>query len=376
MSAAGRILIVGGGIAGQAVAEELRRRDPAVELTLVCAEQAAPYDRVRLSHLLAGEASADELRLRPDEWYADRAVDLLLGRTVATLDLDAGLATLDDGRVLQFDQVALTTGSEALLPPLPGLDLPGVHAFRDPADCAAITSAAASGISRAAVIGGGLLGLEAAYGLVQRGVAVTVVHLMDRLMERQLDAAAGALLLPAIEALGVEVLLEHATAELLPGDDGRVAGLRFASGAELPADLVVVSIGIKSRTDLARAARPGDRPRHRRRRPPAHEPPARRRGRRVRRAPRDRLRHRRADPRAGGGRGRHAARPHRPRLRGLGPDGEAEGDGDRPRHRRRRDRRPRRRRHGRQQLPQGDRRRRRPRARRGPARRHARRTSC
>lgn len=248
------ILVIGGGIAGQAVVEELRRRDAAIGLTLVCGEQAAPYDRVRLSHLLAGEATPDELRLRPDEWYADRGVELLLGRTVAALDLDGGVATLDDGRVLGFDQVALSTGSEALLPPLPGLDLPGVHAFRDPADCAAITSAAAAGARRAAVIGGGLLGLEAAYGLVQRGVEVTVVHLVDRLMERQLDAAAGALLLPAIEALGVEVLLEHATAELLPGDDGRVAGLRFASGAELPADLVVVSIGIRSRTELARAA--------------------------------------------------------------------------------------------------------------------------
>ncbi|HST42529.1 MAG TPA: nitrite reductase large subunit NirB [Conexibacter sp.] len=248
------ILVIGGGIAGQAVVEELRRRDAQVPLTLVCGEQAAPYDRVRLSHLLAGEADASELQLRPDAWYDDRGVELLLGTTVTALDPDHGTATLDDGRVIAFEQAAITTGSDALMPPLPGLDLPGVHAFRDPADCAAITSAAAAGVKRAAVIGGGLLGLEAAYGLVQRGVEVTVVHLVDRLMERQLDAAAGALLLPAIEALGVEVLLEHATAELLPGDDGRVAGMRFASGAELPADLVVVSIGIRSRTDLARAA--------------------------------------------------------------------------------------------------------------------------
>lgn len=247
------ILVIGGGIAGQAVVEEVRRRDMTTPLTLVCGEQAAPYDRVRLSHLLAGEAEAGELQLRPHEWYADRGVELLLGRQVTALDHVAGTATLDDGAVRTFDQAVLATGSDALMPPLPGIDLPGVHGFRDPADCEAIASGAATA-RRAVVIGGGLLGLEAAYGLVQRGVTVTVVHLVDRLMERQLDAAAGALLLPAIEALGVEVLLEHATAELLPGDDGRVAGVRFASGAQAPADLVVVSIGIRSRTDLARAA--------------------------------------------------------------------------------------------------------------------------
>jgi nitrite reductase (NADH) large subunit len=252
-AAAGRIVVVGGGIAGQAVVEEVRRRDAEVPLTLVCGEHAAPYDRVRLSHLLAGEAASGELRLRPDSWYEDRGVELLLGRTVTALDHAAGAAALDDGGALAFEHAVLATGSDALLPPLPGIDLPGVHAFRDPADCEAIAAATATA-RRAVVIGGGLLGLEAAYGLVQRGVMVTVVHLVDRLMERQLDAAAGALLLPAIEALGVEVLLEHATAELLPGDDGRVAGVRFASGAHAPADLVVVSIGIRPRTDLASAA--------------------------------------------------------------------------------------------------------------------------
>ena len=252
MSADG-VLVVGGGIAGQAVCEEVRRRDAGVPLTLVCGEAAAPYDRVRLSHLLAGEARADELALRPDDWYADRGVELLTGRQVVALDADAGMATLDDGRSLRFERAALCTGSDPLLPPLPGIDLPGVHAFRDPDDCAAIAAGAADA-RRAVVIGGGLLGLEAAYGLVRHGVHVTVVHLVERLMERQLDAAAAALLLPAIEALGVRVLLERQTTELRAEADGRVSTVRFADGTCEQADLVVVSIGIRPRVELARAA--------------------------------------------------------------------------------------------------------------------------
>ena len=266
--AAEGILVVGGGIAGQAVCEEVRRRDADMPLTLVCGEAVAPYDRVRLSHLLAGEADAEELALRPDDWYADRRVDLLLGRQVVALDADAGIARLDDGLELRFAQAALCTGSDPLMPPLPGIDLPGVYAFRTPQDCAAI-AAGAAGARRAFVIGGGLLGLEAAYGLVQHGVHVTVVHLVDRLMERQLDAAAAALLLPAIEALGVRVLLERETAELRAEADGRVTAVRFADGSEQQADLVVVSIGIRPRVELARAAGARGRARNRRRRPHA-----------------------------------------------------------------------------------------------------------
>ncbi len=249
---ADRIVVVGGGIAGQSVCEEVRRRDADVPLTLVCGEDAAPYDRVRLSHLLAGEAEADDLALRPEEWYADRSVELLLGRRVVGLDPDAGACTLDDGTELRFAHAVLCTGSDPLLPPLPGIDLAGVHAFRTPQDCTAIAAAAPTARD-AVVIGGGLLGLEAAYGLVKQGAAVTVVHLVDRLMERQLDAPAAELLLPAIEALGVRVLLERQTSELV-GVDGCVTGVRFADGSEQPADLVVVSIGIRPRTDLAAAA--------------------------------------------------------------------------------------------------------------------------
>ncbi|MEA2448699.1 MAG: nitrite reductase large subunit, partial [Thermoleophilaceae bacterium] len=158
------VLVVGGGIAGQAVCEELRRRDPQRPITLVCAEDRLPYDRVALSHLLAGEADPLGLQLRPDDWYPDRCVDVRLGVRAERLDPDAGVCELSDGSTVRFDRAVLCTGSDPLLPPIDGIDLPGVHPFRGPADCDAI-AAAAAGASRAAVIGGGLLGLEAARGV-------------------------------------------------------------------------------------------------------------------------------------------------------------------------------------------------------------------
>ena len=182
------VLIVGGGIAGQAACEALRERDPDVPIALVCGEPRLPYDRVKLSHLLAASTDADALQLRPDDWYGDRDIELRVGRSAVALDPDGGTCTLDDGELLRFDRCVLATGSTPLMPPLPGLDQAGVHLFRGPEDCTAIL-AAAEHAERAAVIGGGLLGLEAAYGLAAHGCPVSVVHLLDRLMERQLDDA-------------------------------------------------------------------------------------------------------------------------------------------------------------------------------------------
>jgi nitrite reductase (NADH) large subunit len=242
------IVVVGGGIAGQALVEALRARDPDVTIALVCDEPHLPYDRVRLSEILVSGAPADELRLRPDEWYEDHAIRIVRGRAVWCRP-DHKLIGLDDGTLVAYDRLALATGSRPLLPPIPGIDLDGVHAFRDPADCAAI-AAAAPHARHAVVIGGGLLGLEAARGIAAQGAGVTVVHLMDRLMERQLDAGAAAMLAPAIADLGVDVLLERQT-EAIVGN-GTVRALRFADGDELPADLVVVSIGITPEVELAR----------------------------------------------------------------------------------------------------------------------------
>ena len=244
------ILVIGGGIAGQAVCERVRERDPHVPVALLCKERELPYDRVALSHLLAGETTRSELQLRPQEWYADHDVDVRLGAAAAALDLDGGRCRLADGEELAFERVVLCTGSDPLMPPLSGIDLPGVLAFRDPADCDAI-AARAREASAAVVIGGGLLGLEAARGIAGLGCPVTIVHLVERLMERQLDDGAAALLLGAMRELDVEVRLETQTAALV--GEAAVSGLLLADGSMLPADLVVVSIGIRPQVSLARA---------------------------------------------------------------------------------------------------------------------------
>src|SRR4051795_11718911 len=247
------VLIVGGGIAGQAVCEALRARDPEVPLTLLCGEPRLPYDRVVLSHLLSGEAAEEDLQLRPAEWYRDRRVDVRVAARAQTLDPERGVCELQDGTALAFSRAVLCTGSDPLVPPIPGTDLRRVHVFRGPEDCAAIATAARRS-QRAVVIGGGLLGLEAARGVAEHGCATTVVHLMGRLMERQLDAGAAALLAPAMQELGVEVLLERQTTELLADPSDGVCGVRFADGTELEADLVVISIGIRPQVELARAS--------------------------------------------------------------------------------------------------------------------------
>ncbi|MDP2713037.1 MAG: nitrite reductase large subunit NirB [Solirubrobacteraceae bacterium] len=245
------VVIVGGGIAGQAVCEALRERDADVAITLICGERSAPYDRVRLSEILVSGEDPQTLQLRPPEWYEDNGVELLVGRTVTWVDAERGALGLDDVDELAFDRLVLATGSQPLMPPIPGIDLAGVHPFRDPADCDAIRVAAAQGgVRRAAVIGGGLLGLEAARGIAAQGCAVTVVHLLDRLMERQLDAGASALLAPALLGLDIDVEFERSTQQIIGPE--RAHGLRFSDGSELLADLVVVSIGIRPETELAR----------------------------------------------------------------------------------------------------------------------------
>ncbi len=246
------VVIVGGGIAGQAVCEALRERDRDVSITLVCGESSAPYDRVRLSEILVSGEDPQTLQLRPAEWYADNDVELLVGRIVTWVDAERGVLGLDDVDELAFDRLVLATGSRPLMPPIPGIGLDGVHPFRDPADCDAIRLAAAQGgVARAAVIGGGLLGLEAARGIAAQGCAVTVVHLLDRLMERQLDAGASALLTPALLGLDIDVEFDRNTQQIIGPE--RAHGLRFTDGSELHADLVVVSIGIHPETELARS---------------------------------------------------------------------------------------------------------------------------
>lgn len=245
------LVIVGGGIAGQAVAERARAAAPSLPITILAAEDRAPYDRVRLSSLLARGGDPEALRLRPESWYEDASVDLRTGTRVAAIDRDAAHVETDAGELLPYDALCLCTGSEAAVPPIPGIEADGVMVFRTPEDCEAIL-AAAEGAGHACILGGGLLGLEAARGLLDHDVPVTVVHLEDHLMERQLDGDAGGLLARRMRELGVEVLLGRRTERVL--GEGRVAGLAFADGTRLSCDLLVVCVGIRPRVDLARRA--------------------------------------------------------------------------------------------------------------------------
>ena len=247
-----RLIVVGNGMVGLRLVEELLARAPdRYDLTVVGKEPRPAYNRVLLSSLLAGEVSDEDVRLRDLAWYAENGVRLILGVQAEQLDPGTGTVRLADGSDLAFDRLVLATGSQPIRPPMPGLDLSGVLTFRDLADVDAIHAACARG-RRAVVIGGGLLGIEAAYGLARAGLAVDLVHLMDRLMERQLDPRAGQLLKTAVESKGIRVVLEGET-EAFEGR-GTVEGVRLKDGRVLPADLVVVAIGIRPETTLARQA--------------------------------------------------------------------------------------------------------------------------
>jgi nitrite reductase [NAD(P)H] large subunit len=245
-----RLIVVGNGMVGLRFVELARAGD--CYRTIVVGKEPQPaYNRVLLSSLLAGEVSAADVRFRDAAWYADQRIELLLGTPADSIDASGRLLRLADGRILAFDRLVLATGSQPIRPPIPGVTLPGVMTCRDLADVEAI-HAAADGVRRAVVIGGGLLGIEAAYGLVRAGLDVDLLHLMDRLMERQLDRRAGALLRTAVEAKGIRVVLEAET-EAVEGD-ATVEAVRLQDGRVLPADLVVVAIGIRPETTLARQA--------------------------------------------------------------------------------------------------------------------------
>ena len=250
-----RLLVIGTGMSGMATVEAALAHHGADrwDVTMVGAEPELPYNRVLLSQLLAGDVTERELRLRQDPWFADRGITLRSGVVVRAVDLAKRQAELADGEQLDYDRLVLATGSQAALPPIPGVELDGVHAFRSLHDARSILAGAAgAGARRAVVIGGGLLGLEAARGLRARGLHVTVVHLVDRLMEQQLDPLAAQMLARSMRALGVELRLGAATEQI--AGRGGVERVVLAGGEELAADLVVVATGVRPDVQLARDA--------------------------------------------------------------------------------------------------------------------------
>jgi nitrite reductase (NADH) large subunit len=254
-----KLVMVGNGMAGVRTLEELLKIAPDLyEITVFGAEPHPNYNRILLSPVLAGEQTLDEIVLNPFSWYEENHITLHAGKTVTEVDRVKRIvrATANDGSVVEaaYDRLLMCTGSNPFILPVAGKDLEGVIAYRDIADTTAMIEAATQ-YKNAVVIGGGLLGLEAANGLMLRGMTVTVVHVMPTLMERQLDSVAGDLLRKSLEARGLHFLMGAQTQELVGSEDegrgGRVKSIKFKDGTQVPADLVVMAVGIRPNTALA-----------------------------------------------------------------------------------------------------------------------------
>ncbi len=247
------LVVIGNGMAGMRTVEEMLKLPGGkrYRITVFGAEPHVNYNRIMLSSVLAGDKSVDEIVINSREWYAENGITLITGDAVKKIDREARTVTSAAGVTVPYDKILLATGSRPLAPPIPGLGLPGTCAFRDIADVDKMLAAAKTH-KRAVVIGGGLLGLEAAWGLKQRGMSVALVHLMPTLMERQLDAAAGQLLQRDLDRRGIAFFTDGQTEEITGTE--RVEGVQLADGRFIPADLVVLAIGIRPNIDLAKGA--------------------------------------------------------------------------------------------------------------------------
>jgi NAD(P)H-dependent nitrite reductase large subunit/NAD(P)H-dependent nitrite reductase small subunit len=250
-----KLVVVGNGMAGMKVVEELLELAPnAYDITVFGAEPHGNYNRILLSPVLAGEKRVEEIMLNPLEWYPEKGVTLHAGDPVVAIDRIRKVVRSSNGVEAPYDRVLLACGSTPLMLPVPGNDLPGVVTFRDLQDVDAMLDAARRH-KKAVVIGGGLLGLEAANGLLKQGMDVTVVHIFDTLMERQLDRAAAGLLKESLEKRGLKFKMPAKTVRILSSESQpRVRGIEFEDGSALEADLVVMAVGIRPNVTLAQAA--------------------------------------------------------------------------------------------------------------------------
>ncbi len=246
------LVVIGNGMAAARFVEELSARALGrYAIAIVGEEPRLAYNRILLSSLLAKEIAPADIELKPARWWRDRGVTLRYGCAAQAVDTEKRTVTLADGRLLAFSKLVFATGSDPLKLSVSGVDLPGVLTFRDIRDVDAMAAIASHG-KRIAVIGGGLLGIEAAHGLVKRGARVTLVHLMDRLMERQLDPRAAAMLKRAIEKKGVEILLNAETSRIVGAD--HVDGVELKGGRFVAADVVILAAGIRPKAGIAAAA--------------------------------------------------------------------------------------------------------------------------
>ena len=246
------LVIVGNGMAAARLVDELAKAALGrYAIAVIGDEPRLAYNRVLLSSVLAGETASHDIELRPAEWWRERGVTLKYGCAVTEIDVGRRELKIANEESIAFSRLVLATGSTPLRLNVPGAELTGVHTFRDSRDVDLLLTLAAAK-KRVVVVGGGLLGLEAAYGLAKAGAPVTLVHLMDRLMERQLDQPAAALLKSLVEPKGINVLLNANTARIL--GERRVEGIALTDGRRIDADAVIFAAGIRPNIALARDA--------------------------------------------------------------------------------------------------------------------------
>ncbi len=246
------LILIGNGMAGMRTIEELLKLAPEkYNITVFGDEPYGNYNRIMLSPVLANEKTLEEIMLNEDAWYTEHGIRFEKGNKVTAIHRTKKEVIAEDGSVTPYDRLLIATGSKSFMLPLPGADKYGVIGFRDVQDVETMIEASEH-YKNAVVIGGGLLGLEAANGLMKQGMDVTVVHIMDTLMERQLDKPSAHMLQVSLEEKGMKFLMEHQTEEIL-GDE-RVTGIRFTDGTEIKADLLVMAVGIKPNIELAQSA--------------------------------------------------------------------------------------------------------------------------
>ncbi len=251
-----RILVIGSSIAGISAAESARQQDPEAEITIVSQDEYAPYYRLRLCEVLDNPAVAESLYLHPDAWYEERRLRLLLGRRAVQADPAAHTVSLADGEVLSYDALILTTGSQSFVPPITGVHRPGVYTLWTMASALQIEQALRTA-RKAVVIGGGLLGLEAAYHIRRKGIPTTIIEKLPRLLANQLDENGSAIFEGRVRNLDVNVLCSADIVSIDGADGGEAspaASVRLADGTVIEADFVIVSIGVRADVELARSA--------------------------------------------------------------------------------------------------------------------------
>src|SRR3984957_17247687 len=246
------LVIVGNGMAAARLVDELAKVALGrYAIAVIGEEPRLAYNRVLLSSVLAGETASHDIELKPASWWRDRGVTLKYGCIATEIDVGRRELKIANDESIAFSRLVLATGSTPLRLTVPGAELTGVHTFRDSRDVDLLLTLAAQK-KRVVVVGGGLLGLEVAYGLAKAGAKVTLIHLMDRLMERQLDAPAAELLKSLVERKGIKVLLNANTARL--HGEGRVEGVELVDGRRIEADAVIFAAGIRPNIALARDA--------------------------------------------------------------------------------------------------------------------------